>query len=1004
MAVSTSPPDGSGHADVTLVGTAAGETGGRREHELANLTRGTLIGRYVVLNKIGSGGMGVVYAAYDPELDRKVAVKVLVVGFSGGGGRTEGRARLLREAQALAKLSHPNVVSIYDVGTVDDRVWLAMEFVDGMTLGAWLKAKPRGWREIRDVLVAAGRGLAAAHKKGMLHRDFKPDNVMVGVDGRVRVMDFGLARADEDAAGAEAMSRLYESAIQEATSISGNLTGSARSASGLMNSDVTRAGALLGTPAYLAPEIFRGDRWSASTDQFAFCVTLWEALYGERPFDGDNLVELATHVLEGTMRPPPRANKVPGWLRRVCLRGLAVDPDRRFADMPAVLAALQRDPAQARWRIGVGLATLALLAGGWTWQYLGERKAREDCLAQADAMDQVWNPDQREALDARMQQIGGRYAQETAKRVDAAIDDYASAWKTARRSVCERDDASSDNPRVTSHHPDPQLVAFQAQCFDAGLDAVDALTSMLREAERDQLRHAVVTAVELPDLMACSDADRLRERGVRTTAEQRDQAHAVARALISARLRLRAGQIERARDDATSARKSAGAMKLDALAVEAGFVMGAIAHRAGEFAQAEKDLREAYFEALRLYRADIATEAAVELARLHTVGRVNFELAETWLAHARALAGRSHDAPTPLRARLAEATASLATERAQYEQAETALREAIAILEQGFGPMHPDVGLLYGHLAELHDDRGDFDDAVRDAQHALELLKTSLGATHPDNSQAIFAWATAAWKTGQGRKSLELSQQALDLRREAFGPDHVSVAEALNSVGNAHIQMGEWEAANAAHQRALEIRKAVYGPDEPRVATSLVNLADVAVHAGRPTEGIDYAQQSLRIWETKLGKDHAYCAYALIVIGEGELLAGRPERALPAFDRALAIRRAGDESELQLAEPLTGRGRALFELGQTSAAIEVLEEAQAIRERNPSEELHAPDTAFELARALWREGTDRSRALLLARSARDQFRRVSAARPEGLAAVEAWISARDSTDTKLTPR
>jgi len=165
-----------------------------RESGSAPLARGASIGRYVVLSLVGRGGMGDVYAAYDPELDRKVAVKLLRVKPGNGVSLTEGRQRTLREAQAIARLSHPNVVVVFDVGTFEDKVFIAMEFVEGNTLAYWSEAQPRTWQEILKVFVSAGRGLEAAHEKGLVHRDFKPDNVMIGRDGQVRVMDFGLVQ------------------------------------------------------------------------------------------------------------------------------------------------------------------------------------------------------------------------------------------------------------------------------------------------------------------------------------------------------------------------------------------------------------------------------------------------------------------------------------------------------------------------------------------------------------------------------------------------------------------------------------------------------------------------------------------------------------------------------------------------------------------------------------------------------------------------------------------
>src|SRR4051812_10268762 len=238
------------------------------------LPRGSAVGRYVVLERIGSGGMGVVYAAYDPELDRKVALKLLRPDRAGAAG--EAALRLQRGAQAIARLSDPHVVAVYDAGTFGDQVFVAMELMEGRTLRQWLGEGKRGWREIVDVFVAAGRGLAAAHAAGLVHRDFKPDNVLLGTDGRVKVADFGLARpvGDADPGGGEA-------ALMESPG-----------SRGLLATPLTEWGVAMGTPAYMAPEQLRGERADARSDQFSFCVALWEALYGRKPFAGESFREM----------------------------------------------------------------------------------------------------------------------------------------------------------------------------------------------------------------------------------------------------------------------------------------------------------------------------------------------------------------------------------------------------------------------------------------------------------------------------------------------------------------------------------------------------------------------------------------------------------------------------------------------------------------------------------------------------------------------------------------
>lgn len=289
------------------------------------LERGTVVDRYVVQGEIGAGGMGVVYAAYDPELDRKVALKLL----HARPGSTTARGRLLREARAIAKLRHPNVVTVYDVGTHEGRVFLVMELVSGVTLRRWLRDERRSWRDVIAVLEQAGRGLQAAHAGELVHRDFKPDNVIVEAQGRAVVLDFGLARP-----------------------LGGSTWGDEDPAPGLrLDTERTRTGMRGGTPAYMAPEQHAGRCPDARVDQFAFCVVAWEALLGTRPGTPD--------VSEEGARPSWPLARVPRAVRSALRRGLQADPDDRHANMQVLLQALAR--ACVRPRRAVLLAWLSLL-------------------------------------------------------------------------------------------------------------------------------------------------------------------------------------------------------------------------------------------------------------------------------------------------------------------------------------------------------------------------------------------------------------------------------------------------------------------------------------------------------------------------------------------------------------------------------------------------------------------------------------------------------------------
>jgi eukaryotic-like serine/threonine-protein kinase len=282
----------------------------------APLEPGTLVGRYQVGEPLGAGGMGIVYAAWDTRLARPVALKVIHPGNLDGIGEAHARSRVLREAQAMARLSHPNVVGVFDMGEQGERVWMALELSDGTTLGGWCQQQPRSLQELLGVYLEAGRGLAAAHAAGIVHRDFKPQNVLVDRSGRVRVGDFGLAGGGwAEAPAASAPGGEHAQPL-----------------------NLTRTGRWMGTPRYMAPEQFEG-RSDARSDQFAYCVALYEAVAGKPPFGSQSVPELTEALRTCELGPRPR--KIPSWLWRVLCRGLSLRPEGRYPDMPALLAALE---------------------------------------------------------------------------------------------------------------------------------------------------------------------------------------------------------------------------------------------------------------------------------------------------------------------------------------------------------------------------------------------------------------------------------------------------------------------------------------------------------------------------------------------------------------------------------------------------------------------------------------------------------------------------------------
>ncbi|MDC0717311.1 protein kinase domain-containing protein [Nannocystis bainbridge] len=429
------------------------------------------IARFQVLRVVGAGGMGVVYAARDPQLDRTVALKLLHPGQLG----PRGQQRLLREAQAMARLQHPNVLAVFDAGVHAEQVWIAMEYEGGGTLGDWLRAGPRRWQEIVEVLLQAGRGLAAAHAAGLVHRDFKPANVLVG-GGRIRISDFGLARLGEDAiAEAEQTTEDHAAALAE---------------------PMTRTGAVLGTPAYMAPEQLQGRQASARSDQFAFCVVLFEALHGHRPFRGDNVAQLCEAFERKAMVKPTRP--LPRALQAVLERGLQTDPEARFGSMEALLAALTRAAGRRVWRPGLAVAGVAVSAAMsfGAYQYfagdpptpaaavLPETVTFELDERPGKSIDEVWNGERERTLRAALPQV----------RVEVdilvtALDAYAARW----REVSATPSATKDAYNWTN------------TCLEDRLGALDDLATVVAEGARESAALVGHAAEFLPDLADCAE-------------------------------------------------------------------------------------------------------------------------------------------------------------------------------------------------------------------------------------------------------------------------------------------------------------------------------------------------------------------------------------------------------------------------------------------------------------------------------------------------------------------
>lgn len=526
--------------------------------------------RYELLGELGRGGMAVVHAAIDHQLGRRVALKLVRPDRVDAAGR----ARLLREAKAMARLQHRNVVQVYDAGTLGDQVFVAMELVDGGSLHRWLVAAPRPWRQVVEVFIGAGNGLAAAHAAGLVHRDFKPDNVLVDAHGAARVADFGLAVAGVD----------HEGGDGGATDLP----------------SVTTTGVLIGTPAFMAPEQLAGEPATAASDQFAFCVALHRALHGVAPFPGDTPTALRTRIATTPPEESDAGKALPRWLRTAVARGLAADPAARHASMTALVTLLARERGWRRWRVTVALGT-AVMAATAAVAIATTRSAPVDptdaCDGGADELAAVWNPVQRAAIATRL----GR-SHEARDLVLAALDRQAGAWTAMHRSACVAHARGAESAEVL----DLRMRCLRHRRVELRA-AVDALGRIADTA----LDHAVNVTADLVPIDDCANLDQLtRELPPPRSAAARVRADALRAELARLEALDRAGQSEPAMSGLDALVAEARRLNDPGLLVDALLVRGRIAQLRLEVATATTALREAEVVALDHGAIRAAVEAS----------------------------------------------------------------------------------------------------------------------------------------------------------------------------------------------------------------------------------------------------------------------------------------------------------------------------------------------------------------------------------------------------------
>ncbi len=940
--------------------------------EPCELTRGAVVGRFLVLETLGAGGMGVVYAAYDPELDRKVALKLLSPGV--GGADSGSQTRLVREAQALAKLSHPNVVAVHDVGMHGEGVWIAMEFVAGQTLTAWAKERPRRWSEVLALLADVARGVAAAHGTGLVHRDLKPDNVMLGRDGRVRVMDFGLAHGRSVT--------MTESELAT-TLVSG---ANAPPDLGVLALRLTAAGSVQGTPAYMAPEQWEGQEAQTVTDQFGWSVMAWELLYGERPFAGETRMALAAAVVSGQRRSPPRGRGVPGWLRRVVERGLAIDPARRWPTMAALLSALERGKTQARLRTAavalVGVALLGAGAEGVRRWDIAQRVAA--CEVAGTDIDSAWNEDARQRLRAAFLATEARYAATSAEKVMPWLDKQAVAWKEARTEVC-----LNGNVREAW---DADLVDRAMWCLEDRQMEIESLVGEFGRADKTTVQKAVTAAAGLKMVDDCLDEGKLHLQPV-APMEGREAIRDVRAMLSRAQSLGLSGNLKEALTAATQAREQAVILEWLPLLAAARAQEGSLLERTGAYKAAEAASTEAYFEAAGSGAWQVAATAAISL--ISYVGRQDrSEDGRMWAKHAEvALAHAGVQGGLWEAARL-NSLGSVYRNAGTYVEAKDLYDRACRVRENLLGSYHPDVASCLNNIATVLAATGVYAEAREQYERALTITEQAQGLNHPDVTPMLNNLAGVHEALGAHKMALALHKRALAIKESALDANHPSLAPSLINLAKMQRVTGNFADARTLLERALVILEKSLGPNHTEVAAALTGLGNLSHDTGAFSEALKFHQRSLSILDQALSPSHPKIAWGLNNIANVYMSTGAYGQALPLFERALAIKQqALGPSHTDVAHSLRNLANLHLEMQFPQKALLLLERALPLYEAHEGVQPGELETRFDLARALVATGGDLTRALAEARKARDGLR--GASRAEDLATVEQWLAKHD---------
>lgn len=962
--------------------TVAGKPRRRRGFtDRVGLAPGATVGRYEIRGRIGYGGMGVVYEAHDPTLNRSVAIKLVT--FDVGDGRDETRARyherLIREAHTLARLAHPNIVGVYDAGAFGDSVFMAMPLLQGDNLRDWLGAEQRDWREILAVFLQAGAGLAAAHDAGIVHRDFKPSNVHVDHSGRVRVIDFGLARAAQ-VDGEVGDSSDSSSAMWSDSSDSGVTT--ATEPTEPLGAPLTAVGAVMGTPKYMAPEQHHGQPVDHQGDQFSFCVALWEALFSERPYAGKTRAQLQQSFEEGTVRQPRAGHGVPRRIRRALEHGLAVEPDDRYPSMHQLLAVLRRRPLRTigRWAPAVAVGGVAVAVA-----LLGGKKSVEPCTGGEARLATVWNSDARDALKRAFLAVDRPFADRAQHTVIGRLDGYGKRWIEMHRQSCRA-------TRVNGEQSEAMLDLRMA-CLSHELEELGAQIKVFENADETVVRQSVNAVLDLAPVADCADIDALLSHTkLPTDPATLEEAARVRSLAASARALTRSGLVTKGAERAREAAEASTGLAYPEVVAYALTTNARALHRAGKFEAAAAEFRQAARAAETAGDDKKVLEAGTGYVYALAEGLQRYDDAFAWAKDLEAKLTRL-DHPPRATAYLDRVVGAALMRKGRYPEALARLEAARALLDTGDEQAYPELYQVENYLAITLWYQGKLDQAADYFDRALVIALQLYGPDHPITAIVLGNRGHVSSEHGKSEEALGYYQRSLKILRGAYGDDHPNVARMLNNVADSYRELGEQQKALELYHRAIEIWEHRQPPDQSELATLHHNLGWLHLEMGELEKAAAQFDRAVELRLQVLGPDHPFLAEDHVGAGNVALARGQLSRARSELELALAVcDRAKVDSCSARSKAVLGLGRLELARHRPRAALPHLRQAVSERDNDSVNPIERADAELWLARGLWAAGSEPDRAHALAASAMDRYRAAGRPGRKGLAEARAILA------------